>query len=186
MGTEALIKSLSWNGNTGFTVNQTNSPSITHEFYFQSAATKKDWYLGNQLTGTYETERNLSYVLVFNSSHMVPVDQGKAVLNLFHRFIGVVDQYNGVLVDTNGIPPEITTPLNCPTPTAEVEQVVVEKVRIEKQYGSTVALGIVVFGALAAAVLYFLRVKGSKRKVEWHELSGMDDEEMLANGNVIK
>ncbi|KAJ3396164.1 Cell death protease [Lobulomyces angularis] len=83
MGIEAMINELTWNNEKGF-----GKDSV-----------KKNWFFGEQLLGTYEARKNLTYVKVFNASHMVPVDKGAAGLDILNRMLGVQDVVNGILMD---------------------------------------------------------------------------------------
>lgn len=58
VGTENFIKKLDWNGATGF---ENDEPY--------------DWIYDNEKSGYIKTERNLTFVNVFDSSHMVPFDK---------------------------------------------------------------------------------------------------------------
>ncbi|CAI2185165.1 13327_t:CDS:10 [Funneliformis geosporum] len=72
MGTEALIGNLEWNGYKGFQNN-----------------TKLLWYVNDTLAGNIVTERNLTYVKVFNASHMVPYDVPLVTMDMMYRFMGL-------------------------------------------------------------------------------------------------
>lgn len=58
IGAENFIKELEWNGETGFKDDETF-----------------DWIYNNDISGYIKTERNLTFVNVFDSSHMVPFDK---------------------------------------------------------------------------------------------------------------
>ncbi|KAI9714348.1 MAG: Cell death protease [Bogoriella megaspora] len=77
VGTESLIKGMSWNGGTGFEV----SPGTW--------APKHDWEFEGEPAGIYQSARNLTYVLFYNSSHMVPFDYPRRTRDMLDRFIGV-------------------------------------------------------------------------------------------------
>ncbi|GBB91735.1 hypothetical protein RclHR1_01910019 [Rhizophagus clarus] len=72
MGTEAMINNLEWNGNKGFQNN-----------------TKLLWYVNNTLAGHIVAERNLTYVKIFNASHMVPYDVPLVSMDMVYRFMGL-------------------------------------------------------------------------------------------------
>ncbi|KAI9356124.1 serine carboxypeptidase-domain-containing protein [Pilaira anomala] len=75
IGTEYLIGNMTWNGSTGF-----------------SKKTKKeDWKIDNKVVGYYTEERNLSYVLIKDGSHMVPYDRPIECLDMINRFMQVGD-----------------------------------------------------------------------------------------------
>jgi len=77
MGTEAMIENLEWNGGKGFEV----SPGVW--------APKQDWTFEGEPAGTYQEMRNLTYVVFYNSSHMVPFDYPKRTRDMLDRFMGV-------------------------------------------------------------------------------------------------
>jgi carboxypeptidase D len=77
LGTEALIGNMAWNGGKGFEL----SPGTW--------APRRDWTFEGQPAGFWQEARNLTYVLFFNSSHMVPFDYPRRTRDMLDRFIGV-------------------------------------------------------------------------------------------------
>jgi carboxypeptidase D len=77
MGTEAMIENMIWNGGKGFEV----SPGVW--------APKQDWTFEGEPAGTYQEVRNLTYVVFYNSSHMVPFDYPRRTRDMLDRFMGV-------------------------------------------------------------------------------------------------
>ena len=77
LGTESMIDKMTWNGGTGFEI----SPGVV--------APKQDWVFEGEPAGTYQEARNLTYVVFYNSSHMVPFDYPKRTRDMLDRFIGV-------------------------------------------------------------------------------------------------
>jgi carboxypeptidase D len=77
VGTENMIKNMAWNGGSGFEV----SPGVW--------APKQDWTFEGEPAGTYQEVRNLTYVVFYNSSHMVPFDYPKRTRDMLDRFMGV-------------------------------------------------------------------------------------------------
>lgn len=73
LGIEAMIAKLKWAGSTGF------SPK----------ATPKEWTVDEKVVGTYQEDRNLTYVVVRNSSHMVGYDLPVETHDMLIRFIGL-------------------------------------------------------------------------------------------------
>lgn len=57
MGTEGFIKDMTWNGQKGFP---------------EGAS---DWLADNEVAGYIKTDRNLTFINVFDASHMVPFDK---------------------------------------------------------------------------------------------------------------
>ncbi|KAI9844588.1 MAG: Cell death protease [Thelocarpon superellum] len=77
MGTEELIHNMKWNGGTGFEV----SPGTW--------APRRDWTFEGEPAGIYQEARNLTYILFYNSSHMVPFDYPRRTRDMLDRFLGV-------------------------------------------------------------------------------------------------
>ncbi|KAL5120172.1 Cell death protease [Pleosporales sp. CAS-2024a] len=77
VGTEAMIENMIWSGGKGFEV----SPGVW--------APKQDWTFEGEPAGTYQEVRNLTYVLFYNSSHMVPFDYPKRTRDMLDRFMNV-------------------------------------------------------------------------------------------------
>jgi len=77
LGTESLIDRMSWNGGRGFEI----SPGVV--------APRQDWTFEGEPAGTYQEARNLTYVVFYNSSHMVPFDYPRRTRDMLDRFLGV-------------------------------------------------------------------------------------------------
>ena len=77
LGTESLINTLSWSNGTGFEL----SPGVW--------APKRSWTFASEPAGLYQSARNLTYVLFYNSSHMVPFDYPRRTRDMLDRFMGV-------------------------------------------------------------------------------------------------
>ncbi|KAL4905694.1 pheromone-processing carboxypeptidase kex1 [Aspergillus multicolor] len=77
MGTEQLINSMKWAGGTGFET----SPGVW--------APRHDWTFENEPAGYYQHARNLTYVLFYNASHMVPFDLPRRTRDMVDRFMNV-------------------------------------------------------------------------------------------------
>jgi carboxypeptidase D len=77
MGTEAMIDGMSWNGGKGFEL----SPGVV--------SPRRDWTFEGEPAGTYQEARNLTYVVFYNSSHMVPFDYPRRTRDMLDRFMGV-------------------------------------------------------------------------------------------------
>ncbi|GAA5876309.1 hypothetical protein JCM3774_003719 [Rhodotorula dairenensis] len=72
LGVERMIDDLEWNGDKGF-----------------NESTTYDWFVNGKSAGRWTTARNLTYVSVYNSSHMVPMDQPAAAHDMLLRFLQV-------------------------------------------------------------------------------------------------
>ncbi|KAI9789677.1 MAG: Cell death protease [Peltula sp. TS41687] len=77
MGTEELIHRMEWNGGKGFEL----SPGTW--------APRRDWTFEGEAAGIYQEARNLTYILFYNASHMVPFDYPRRTRDMLDRFIGV-------------------------------------------------------------------------------------------------
>ncbi|KAK0739927.1 Alpha/Beta hydrolase protein [Apiosordaria backusii] len=77
LGTEALISNLQWNGGKGFEI----TPGTW--------APRRDWTFEGEPAGFWQEARNLTYVVFYNSSHMVPFDYPRRTRDMLDRFMGV-------------------------------------------------------------------------------------------------
>ncbi|KAJ5951426.1 uncharacterized protein N7479_009839 [Penicillium vulpinum] len=77
IGTETLIHNMKWKGGTGFET----SPGVW--------APRHDWTFEDEPAGIYQSARNLTYVLFYNSSHMVPFDNPRQTRDMLDRFMKV-------------------------------------------------------------------------------------------------
>lgn len=77
LGTEELIHNMEWNGGKGFEL----SPGTW--------APRRDWTFEGEPAGFYQEARNLTYILFYNASHMVPFDYARRTRDMLDRFIGV-------------------------------------------------------------------------------------------------
>ena len=76
-GTEDFIHNMEWNGAKGFEI----TPGTW--------APRQDWTFEGESAGIYQSARNLTYVLFYNSSHMVPFDYPRRTRDMLDRFMGV-------------------------------------------------------------------------------------------------
>ncbi len=89
IGTEELIHNLKWNGAKGFEL----SPGTW--------APRREWTFEGETAGIYQSARNLTYVLFYNSSHMVPFDYPRRTRDMLDRFMGVdIASIGGVPTDS--------------------------------------------------------------------------------------
>ncbi|KAI0164308.1 alpha/beta-hydrolase [Hypoxylon sp. FL1284] len=77
LGTEAFISNMQWNGGKGFELSPGNW------------APRRDWTFEGENAGFWQEARNLTYVLFYNSSHMVPFDYPRRTRDMLDRFMGV-------------------------------------------------------------------------------------------------
>ena len=89
LGTEELIHNMEWNGGKGFEL----SPGTW--------APRRDWTFEGEPAGIYQEARNLTYVLFYNSSHMVPFDYPRRTRDMLDRFLGVdIASIGGIPADS--------------------------------------------------------------------------------------
>lgn len=60
VGTEKMIENLAWAGGKGWSDGDD-----------ETTATQQDWWVDGKKAGSWQSARNLTYVQVYNSSHMV-------------------------------------------------------------------------------------------------------------------
>ena len=116
VGTEDLIHNMKWLGGTGFEL----SPGVW--------APRHAWTFDGEPAGIYQEARNLTYVLFYNSSHMVPFDYPRRTRDMLDRFIGVdISHIGGVpadsRIDGTKVPPtSVDAHPNSTTAKAEEEE----------------------------------------------------------------
>lgn len=85
LGTEAFISNMQWNGGKGFELSPGNW------------APRRDWTFEGEAAGFWQQARNLTYVLFYNASHMVPFDYPRRTRDMLDRFMGVdISKIGGV------------------------------------------------------------------------------------------
>ncbi|KAK8244218.1 Alpha/Beta hydrolase protein [Phyllosticta capitalensis] len=90
IGTEELINNMKWNGGKGFELGQ------------GEVAPRRDWTFEGEPAGIYQEARNLTYVMFYNSSHMVPFDYPRRTRDMLDRFMGVdLSSIGGKPVDSS-------------------------------------------------------------------------------------
>lgn len=88
LGNSKLISALRWGGDE---IQEPNQPPRKNVGGFkpEDGEVEESWYVNGTLAGTFQTGRNLTYVKIFNASHMAPLDQPEVSLTLLNQFIGV-------------------------------------------------------------------------------------------------
>ncbi|PKS05801.1 hypothetical protein jhhlp_007630 [Lomentospora prolificans] len=120
MGTEAFIGNLEWNGGKGFEVTPGNW------------APRRDWTFEGEIAGFWQEARNLTYVLFYNASHMVPFDQSRRSRDMLDRFMGVdISSIGGKPTDSRldgekGPQTSVTDPPKKPEAQAEEQEQAVQ------------------------------------------------------------
>ncbi|KAJ2826917.1 Cell death protease [Coemansia sp. 'formosensis'] len=69
VGTEWSIGNMTWAGGQGFV-----------------DSVKSEWRINGQVVGKVESDRGLTYALIYNASHMVGVDRPREILDVFTAF----------------------------------------------------------------------------------------------------
>lgn len=88
-GTEQMIHNMKWKGGVGFET----SPGVW--------APRHEWTFEGESAGMYQYARNLTYVLFYNASHMVPFDFPRRSRDMLDRFMGVdIASIGGVPADS--------------------------------------------------------------------------------------
>lgn len=122
IGTEELIHNLEWNGGKGFELD--GAPGTW--------APREDWVFEGELAGIYQSARNLTYVLIYNSSHMVPFDYPRRTRYMLDRFMEVdIGKIGGPPTDSSigGERTPITSVGGTPNSTTAVQE---EKERLDR------------------------------------------------------
>ncbi|CAG8664878.1 11932_t:CDS:10, partial [Cetraspora pellucida] len=144
-GTEAMIKELEWNDAKGFQNSITTPLSLNNTVY-----------------GHMISERNLTYIVIYNASHMVPYDVPVQSMDMMYRFMGVKPQTimfpSGTTYNINF---ESTATSNTPIPPSA--KIVPHEILDQYYNAGTVTLIIVICGVVSlAAFLYRGKLKRKK------------------------
>lgn len=143
IGTEELISNMEWNGGKGMEVSPGNW------------APRRDWVFEGQPAGFWQEARDLTYVLFYNSSHMVPFDYARRTRDMLDRFMGVdIGSIGGVPTDSRidgekGLETSVGGHPNS-TAAVEAEQAKLEAAKWSAYYKSGEIVLIIVVIAAAA------------------------------------
>jgi carboxypeptidase D len=143
VGTEELISNMEWNGGKGFEISS------------GTWAPRRDWQFEGEAAGFYQEARNLTYVLFYNASHMVPFDYARRTREMLDKFINVdIASIGGVPADNriDGEKTPATSVGGHPNSTAaeEAEKAKVEAAKWSAYYKSgEIVLVIVILAATA-------------------------------------
>lgn len=169
IGTETMIHNMKWKGGTGFET----SPGVW--------APRHDWTFEGEPAGIYQYARNLTYVLFYNSSHMVPFDQPRQTRDMLDRFMHVdIASIGGRPADSriDGEKLPQTSVGGYPNSTAG-EQQQEQKMKETEMHAYTksgeailvvVIIGVIVWGFF---IWRSRRAPGGYRGVHGHEINGM-------------
>lgn len=160
LGIDYMIGNMTWADHTGF-----QNPS------------KYDWVIDGNSVGNYKKERNLTFIIVYNSSHMAPIDQGAAALDLV---LGEIGQNRfGKLIDLN-------PPSNIKNITSIID---IDYAGYHSFFGYLLVIG-GLFLIVYSCLWYRRRSSMGRGKhiidggVQWHELTNIDEEDGLFSGEI--
>ncbi len=166
LGTEQLIHNLEWNGGKGFEL----SPG--------TLAPRRDWTFEGEPAGIYQEARNLTYILFYNSSHMVPFDYPRRSRDMLDRFMNVdiasiggtpadsrIDGEKGVETSVGGHPNS--------TAAEQKEKDKLEETRWAAYYKSG-EISLIVVIVLASAFAYYVW-RDRRRRAGYNGLFGNSD-----------
>lgn len=176
VGTEDFIHNMKWSGGAGFEL----SPGVW--------APRHDWTFEGESAGIYQEARNLTYVLFYNSSHMVPFDYPRRSRDMLDQFMGVnITSIGGDPADSriDGTKTNPTTVGGHPNSTAAEKQ---EKEKLKQAtwngyYKAGEAALVVV--VIAAAVWGFFIWRGRRRRHESGYHSVYPNGEGLSSGSIL-
>lgn len=176
LGTEELINNLEFNGGKGFEI----SPGVW--------APRRAWTFEGEPAGIYQEARNLTYVLIHNSSHMVPFDHPRRTRDMLDRFMGVdISSIGGKPTDSriDGAKGPSTSVGAHPNSTmAEKETAAQLKAAEWKAYRRAGELALVVVSI--AAGLWFYFVWRQRRKTRGYQgvMGGDPDDSRGSRGGI--
>lgn len=173
LGTEELIHNMEWNGGKGFEL----SPGTW--------APRRDWTFEGEPAGIYQEARNLTYILFYNSSHMVPFDYPRRSRDMLDRFLNVdiasiggtpansrIDGEKGVETSVGGHPNS--------TAGEQAEQGKLEKAKWAAYYKSgEVALVVVI---ILASIFGWYVWRDRRRRAGYQGLFGRSDSQIFSGG----
>lgn len=95
LGIEYLIGNMTWDGSKGFKVKMSKEKSTSKRKLIllkkKKGTEKLEWKIDGKLAGYYTRDRNLTYVVIKDGSHMVPYDKPIECLDMINRFMQVGD-----------------------------------------------------------------------------------------------
>ena len=177
IGTEDFIHNMEWNGAKGFEL----SPGTW--------APRRDWTFEDEPAGIYQEARNLTYVLFYNSSHMVPFDYPRRTRDMLDRFMGVdigsiggkptkskIDGEKGLETSVGGHPNS-----------TKAEQEVEQKLDTERwaAYYRSGAIALVIVAILALCFGWYVW-QDRRKRAGYRGINGNESSSGLMSENVMK
>jgi carboxypeptidase D len=176
IGTEELINNMQWNGGKGFEI----SPGTW--------APRRNWEFEGEQAGFYQEARNLTYVLFYNSSHMVPFDYARRTREMLDRFLGVdiasiggeptdsrIDGEKGLETSVGGHPNS--------TAAQEAAQIKIDEAKWHAYYKSGEI--VLVFVAIAAAGWGYFVWRDRRRRAGYKGVFGGDSSTTLGLSRAV-
>lgn len=153
LGTEDMIHHMTWLNGTGF-----EDPPGSGYW-----APREPWSFDGEAAGFYQTARKLTYVLYYNSSHMVPFDYSRRTRDMLDRFVGVdirniggEDSESTVGGETNRPPTSVDETTKQSEETEEQEKQKLKEATWRAYYRAGVAaLVFVIIAALGLALFVY-------------------------------
>ena len=177
IGTEELIHNMEWNGGKGFEI----SPGTW--------APRRDWTFEDQPAGIYQEARNLTYVLFYNSSHMVPFDYPRRTRDMLDRFMGVDIGSIGGKPTNSKIDGEkgLETSVGGHPNSTQAEQEVEQKIDTERwaAYYRSGAIALVVVAILALCFGWYVW-QDRRKRAGYTGIGGNESSSGLMSENVMK
>jgi carboxypeptidase D len=155
LGTEEMIHRMTWLNGTGF-----EDPPGSGSW-----APRRPWTFDGEPAGFYQTARNLTYVLYYNSSHMVPFDYPRRARDMLDRFVGVdirniggEDSESRIDGETNRPPTSVDETTKQSEETAEEEKEKLKQATWRAYYkAGAAALVFVTIAALGLGLFVYLQ-----------------------------
>lgn len=173
VGQESIIRSLTWNGDTGLGKVETQT-----------------WTVAGTPAGTWVSSRNLTYVKIFNASHMAGYDQPHATHDMILRFMGM--NFSAITDGTARVPssvgddekpsfieskPASVMPVPSTTKTPEQDKAMWEAYYNAGSAGIVLVLIVAVLGAV-----FWCRLR--KRRLRGLTISGNEEEHIPLTQNL--
>lgn len=167
LGTEALIHGLSWSGGTGFEL-----PGAPDTW-----APRRAWTFEGEPAGFWQGARNLTYVLFYNASHMVPFDLPRRSRDMLDRFMGVdISGIGGAAATDSRLDGE-RAPATAPAAAAEESaKGKAKEAAVAAYYKSGEVVLVLLLLGLAAWAAWYLRARRRARSTLYASLAGADDD----------
>ncbi|KAI1081055.1 Alpha/Beta hydrolase protein [Whalleya microplaca] len=175
LGTEAFISNMQWNGGKGFETSPGNW------------APRRDWTFEGEAAGFWQQARNLTYVLFYNSSHMVPFDYPRRTRDMLDRFMGVDISRIGGAPAQSSLDGEVlpdTTVGGAANHTSAADQAAKDKALSDAKWAAYQKSGEVVLAivAVAAAVWGYYIWRARRRTAGYTGLAGVAERIRRGNG----